>query len=93
MIRGGYRKKKDDSGEESFAFVYTNQDIQNSVKTPPLRDFIAVQYLSYVAHICRKENDDPTKLALFFIPKAKYFRDPWVKISTLLGGISILQYQ
>ena len=93
MIRGGYRKKKDDDGEESFAFVYTNSDIQNIVKTPPLRDFIAVQYLSYFAHICRKENDDPTKRALFFIPKAKYYRDAWVKISSLLGGISKSQCQ
>ena len=93
MVRGGYRKKKDDSEEETFSFFYTNKDIENIVKTPPLRDFISVQYLSYIAHICRKENSDPTKMALFFIPKARYFRDPWVKISKLLGGISISQCQ
>ena len=91
MIRGGYRKKQETDGEDSFAFHYTNQDLEYMVNTPPLRDFICVFYLKYVAHICRSTNTSLVKKSMFFIPKCKYYRDPWIKISNLLGGISINQ--
>ena len=56
----------------------------------PLRDFIDKQYLRYVGHICRLDNFCLAKVMLFTEPKRRHYRDPWIKISKLLG-ISIEQ--
>ena len=57
---------------------------------PPLETFVNSQYLKYVGHTCRRENTRLTKKMLFAIPTKPYFRDPWLKISNLMG-ISIEQ--
>ena len=87
MVKGGFRRKIED-GLETFAFFYTNIELENIVKTPSLREFINIQYLRYIAHTCRRPNTNLVKLSLFFIPKTKYYRDPWLKVCNLLGDIS-----
>ena len=92
MVKGGFRKKLTDEGSDTnFSLVYTNNDILRITKCQPLREFINTQYLKYIAHVCRRPNTNLTKLSLFLIPKASYYRDPWINISKLLGGITIQQ--
>ena len=67
MVKGGFRRKGE-VGDQNFSFVYTNKDLENIAKTPPLRDFINTQYLRYIAHVCRMPNTNLTKLSLFFNP-------------------------
>ena len=92
MVKGGFRRKPTEEGSDTnFSLVYTNTDILRITKCQTLRDFINNQYLKYTAHVCRRPNTNLTKLSLFMIPKITYYRDPWVNISKLLGGISINQ--
>ena len=91
MVKGGFRKKPDIGSDTNFALVYTNIDLLRITKCHPLRDFIDTQYLKYIAHVCRRPNTNLTKLSLFITPKSRYHRDPWLKISKLLGGISAEQ--
>ena len=92
MVKGGFRNKPTEPGNDTnFSLVYTNDDILRITKCRPLRDFIDTQYLKYIAHVCRRPNTNLTKLSLFYTPKASYYRDPWVNISSLLGDISIEQ--
>ena len=66
MVKGGFRRKPDDSDNETnFSFVYSNSDLENIVKTKSLRDFMDTQYLRYIARICRRSNNNITKLSLF----------------------------
>ena len=90
MIRGGWKRKSSED-EASFALQYTNKDVENIVKTTPLRDFINCQYLRYIAHICRSSNNEITKKMMFMIPSKKYYRDSFLKIAGLLGGVSKTQ--
>ena len=87
MVRGEWGRKEtaDDVEEINYSFVYTNNDIQRIMKTSPLRNFIYAQHLRYIAHICRLPNTSITKKMLFAKPTRKYVRDPWLKISELLG--------
>ena len=91
MIKGGFRRKPSVGDDNNFSFVYTNNDLLRITNCTPLRDFINTQYLKYVAHACRRPNTNLTKLSLFITPKCNYYRDPWIPISKLLGGISIEQ--
>ena len=88
---GGFRNKPSDGDASNFSLVYTNNDLLRITKCQPLWDFINTQYLKYVAHACRRPNTNLTKLSLFMIPKTPYYRDPWIKVSKLLGGITIEQ--
>ena len=90
VVKGGYRKKVPDDAD-NFSLAYTNEDLLRITGCQPLRDFINAQYLKYVAHVCRRSNNNLTKLSLFITPKSRYYRDPWIKISKLLGGITIQQ--
>ena len=91
MVKGGFRNKPDIGNDTNFALVYTNEDLLRITKCQPLRDFINIQYLKYTAHVCRRPNTNLTKLSLFMTPKSKHYRDPWIKISQLLGGITVEQ--
>ena len=91
MIKGGFRKKPADGNDINFSLVYTNQDLLRIIKCHPIRDFINTQHLKYIAHVCRRPNTNLTKLSLFIIPKSSYYRNPWIKISKLLGGVAIEQ--
>ena len=91
MVKGGFRRKPADGSDINFSLVYTNHDIYRISKCHPIRNYINTQYLKYIAHVCRCTNNNLTKLSLFIIPKSRYYRDPWIKVSELLGGISIQQ--
>ena len=92
MVKGGFRRKPAVDGSDiNFSLVYTNNDIYRISKCHPIRNSINTQYLKYIAHACRRTNNNLTKLSLFIIPKSRYYRDPWIKVSELLGGISIQQ--
>ena len=72
MVKGGFRRKPaENDNDTNFSFVYTNIDLQNIVKSQPVREFMNAQYLRYVAHVCRRSNNNITKLSLFlFLVKA-----------------------
>ena len=85
MVKGGFSHKRDqNTGEQLFSYTYSNLDLESIIKTPPIRQFINVQYLHYVAHICRGENTLLTKKMLFAKSNKAYFQDPWIHISKLL---------
>ena len=87
MINGGWKRKEtpEDTEEVDYSFVYTNNDVLMIMKTAPLCNFIQAQYLKYIAHICRSPNTSIPKKILFSKSNHKYYRDPWIKISDLLG--------
>ena len=86
MIKGGWtRRDSDNLEEENFSFLYTNREVEEVVRTMPLRNFIYTQYLKYIAHVCRSPNTSITKKLLFAKPAKKFYRDPWLKIAELLG--------
>ena len=87
MVGGGWKRRdtKDTTEEKDFAFVYSNADVAGIVKTLSLRDFVYTQYLRYIGHICRMPNTSIVKKLLFASPIRKNYRNPWLKISELLG--------
>ena len=90
MVKGGWKRRNipesDNEDEEAdYAFIYSNEQVENILKTTPLRNFIYSQYLKYIGHVCRAENTALTKILLFAMPERKYYRDPWIKIAELLG--------
>ena len=91
MVRGGWRRKGDNNeNEEDYSFVYSNDWIQEIEGTQPLEKFVNKQYLNYIGHICRGENMGLTKIMMFAKVTSRYFRDPWIKVSSLIG-VSIEQ--
>ena len=95
MVRNGWKRRRDlDDGEDDdMAYIYRNNDLERIVGTPNIRDFLNVQYLRYIAHICRRENTNLTKKMMFLIPSAKNIINPWIRVARLLGGISLEQAQ
>ena len=92
MVKGGFRKKTPETENEiNFSFVYTNEDLLRIMKCQTIRYFINTQYLKYISHVCRRPNTNLTKLSLFLLPKAAYYRDPWNGITKLLGNITVEQ--
>jgi|GEM_PF-6720078 len=87
MIRGGWNRKKtpEDADEHNFSFVYTNEDVMRITKAIPLRNYIHSQYLKYIGHVCRSSNNTIAKKIFFSTPTRAYYRNPWLKISNLLG--------
>ena len=90
MVKGGWKRRnvpESDNEEEEvdYAFVYSNAQVRQILRTTPLRSFIHSQYVKYIAHICRGENTTLKKIMLFAKPQKRYYRDPWIKIAELLG--------
>ena len=74
MVRNGWRRKPtpEDSDEKNYHLVYTNTQIEEIVQCMPIRDFIVMQHLKYIAHVCRQPNDAITKKLLFSSPSCAY---------------------
>ena len=86
MVKGGWKRKDpEDDGEEEYRLLYSNEKVQNIIKSVPLRNFIEAQYLRYIGHVCRSSNQSLTKIMLFSQPGRRHLRDPWIHISNLLG--------
>ena len=70
MVKGGWKRRQmpvdeDDEVEADYSFVYSNSDIECIVGCRPLRSFIDAQYLKYVGHVCRADNNRLTKKMMF----------------------------
>ena len=87
MVKGGWSRRKppDNSDETVYAFKYNNQQIEQILKTSPLRDAIYQQHLRYIGHVCRMPNNSIPKCLLFAQPQRSHYRDPWIKIAELLN--------
>ena len=92
MVKGGWGRRNvpdsienDEEQEVDYGFVYTNKQIQQTLRTVSLRSFIYSQYLKYIAHVCRDQKTSLTKILLFARTERSYDRDPWIKIAALLG--------
>ena len=95
MVKGGWRrkhvpkkKKKKDVDEEEdvdYSFVYSNEQVRKIVGSQDIKDHVNAQYLKYIGHVCRAENNEITKIMLFAKAKRAYYRDPWIKIARILG--------
>ena len=94
MVKGGWKRKNVQDGdfneeeedlEVDYSFIYSNQQIQDIVGTQPVRNYIDAQYLKYIGHVCRAENNAYTKKMVFAKATRRNYRDPWIKISNLLG--------
>jgi len=95
MIRGGWKRvtnESQDDDEVEYRLVYSNRELESIIRTTPIRKIIQGQYIRYLGHVCRKENTELTKIMLFAESKRKYYRDPWKKISQIMG-LSTIQIQ
>ena len=94
MVKNGWKRRNvgDDvePKEADYRYIYTNQQIQDILRTTPLRNTIDAQHLRYIAHVCRSQNTCLTKKMLFAKPERRNVRDPWLKYSNMLS-VSILQ--
>ena len=94
MIAGGYarknvpalsqRKKGIDpasqvEGELDWAYKISNARLHTITNTQAIQDFCHIQHLSYIAHVCRMENNSIQKQVLFDK------RRSWKKVENLLG--------
>ena len=62
----------------------TNVALNAYFATPPIRDFMHVQFLKYIAHIVRRDASHPTKMALFIESKKRSSLAVWQKVTYLL---------
>ena len=74
-----------EGSDEDYSLLYTNADVVSIVGTMPLRNFIQMHHLKFIAHICREPNNTLTKKMMFAVPLKPYYRDPWLKIAKSLG--------
>lgn len=66
---------------------YSNNDLDKYFDTPPIKDFIHVNFLNYIAHIVRRPNSHPTKQALFILPERSHAPSIFTKVKFLLKNI------
>jgi len=86
MSPGGFSKQQNDDGTDNFKPKFTNKDLDKYFKTPPIKEFIYVNYLKYIGHIVRRPNDHPTKRALFIVPDRPHAPSVWTKIRFLFDN-------
>jgi hypothetical protein len=87
MVKGGYRRQKDERAEENldddkqdWRFKLTNADLHRIAKTQPIKSFCLQQQLKYLAHVCRMDNGDMRKQILFDERSSS-----WARLERLLG--------
>ena len=53
MIKGGWAcgESPDESEEVNYSFLYTNIEVQEVIKTIPLRDFIHTQHFTLLMYV------------------------------------------
>ena len=88
MINRGFDRKEDSTGNESFSFKYSNEDLVRISGTTPIRTFIYNQQTKYTGHVCRLPNEDVRKKMLFAKGK-KYARSVWGRLEKRLGRTKI----
>ena len=68
-----------------WAFVYTNNDLENITKTTSISNFCKTQHLKYIAHVTRLSNDSLQKQVLFSCEHKRYAHDRWLKLEKQLN--------
>ena len=88
MVKRGWRRQNVgedvDPEDTDFRFIYSNHQLQNILRTTPIRNVIHQQHLRYIGHVCRSENTSLTKKMLFASALKNNHRNPWLKYSSLL---------
>ena len=87
MTPGGFSNKKLDDGTDDVKYKYSNNKLDVYFDTPPIKDFIHVNFLKYIGHIIRRPNSHPTKQALFILPKRSHAPKIFTKVRFLLKNI------
>lgn len=68
MVKGLWKREEpENEDEEEFSFVYSNERVQDIIRSKPLRGYIDAQYLKYIGHVCRSTNTSVTKIMLFAV--------------------------
>ena len=80
----GFARKSLPDGSAGTAFTMTNDALNSYFSTPPIRDYMHVQFLNYIAHIVRRDASHPTKKALFIESKKRSSLAVWQKVTYLL---------
>ena len=91
MTPGGFSAVKNDDGDDTVEYKRSNRQLDEYFGTPPIKDFIHVNYLNYIAHIVRRPNNHPTKQALFIIPDRPHAPRIFTKVRFLLNNIDEAQ--
>ena len=81
----GNAKKPVSAESSGFAYVTSISALNAYFGTPPIRDYLQVQFLNYIAHIVRRDMDHPTKKALFIESKKRSSLAVWQKVTYLLN--------
>ena len=87
MTPGGFSNQQTDDGLDGVKYKYSNKKLDEYFDTPPIKDFIHVNFLKYIGHIVRRPNSHPTKQALFIVPKRPHAPKIFTKLRFLLKNI------
>ena len=87
MSPGGFSHRKNSEGDDTVIYKYSNQKLDEEFGTPPIQDFIKVNFLKYIGHIVRRPNNHPTKQALFIRPKRSHAPKIFQKVRFLLKNL------
>ena len=68
-----------------WAFVYSNNDLENITKTSSISNFCKTQHLKYIAHITKLSNDSLQKQVLFSCNHKGHAQDHWLKFEKQLN--------
>ena len=68
-----------------YAFVYSNNDLENITETSSISNFCKTQHLKYIAHVKRFSNDSLQKQVLFSCDHKQHARDRWLKFKKQLN--------
>ena len=79
-----FARKQLPDGTVSTAFEMSNDALNSYFATPPIRDFMHVQFLNYIAYIVRRDASHPTKMALLIESKKRSSHAVWHKVTYLL---------
>ena len=79
----GFARKLLSDGTVGPGFMVTNDGLDAYYSTPPIRDFMQVQFLKYLAHIIRRDASHLTKMALFVSSKKRSSHMIWQKVKYL----------
>ena len=91
MTPGGFSHQKNDDGSDDVKYKYSSKDLEKFFDTPPIKDFIHVNFLKYIGHVVRRPNSHPTKQALFIVPKRSHAPKIFTKLRFLLKNIDDTQ--
>ena len=88
MVKNGFQRKNvnpnGDPSQYDYSYVTNNAKLHQITKAKSIRDFYNVQFLKFLAHTVRGQNNS-TQKQMLFASKKKYSRSIWVRVKDLLG--------